>query len=391
MRVITPTLARVLTCLFALYGPPEAWAATPIKTSMQSVYEAIAYLLPRSVEALDGLPENNAAWKQPEIEAQLKTLTDASGALLKHTGAGGAEPSVLTRSPERLVQDTAVSFREHWPAYAYYSLFELTAQCVACHSQSRVREQRDIGRRLMASMKAPALTPGARALLLMATGDFDTALTLLEQQLLDAKTDPVGADQRGLPVQYLRISILTSAGGDMGRVKQFVDSYRQRTDMPEALQQRYAHWRQALTRLTSSVEGTPNLRRATQIFEHATRLTPAPGNPLAAVEYFVAARLLRTILQIQTMQNPVETAEIYYKLGIIALRTSEPKPAVPEMEALFAATIMAAPAGPRAREAYSLLETHGHIGNEALASQNRSAVLLDMQALKKSIVQTATP
>lgn len=376
-----------LTLALLLCGTAQAVAAEQTSDIMHEVYDAIAYLLPLSVRD----PGGETPWDKELVDAKLDVLTKASSTLVKHAEGEDADFSLLARSFDRLVQDTAASFRKEWPDYAYYSLLELTDHCVACHSRRPSESQDVFGQRMMARMNTEALTPEARAMLYVATRQFDAALALLEQQLLDPQMDPVEADYRGLTVQYLRIAILTSIGGDLDRIKQFIDTYRKRDDLPYYLDQRLDHWRKALTRLTSTVEGTADLKRAIQIFDHSTGLTLAPGNRVRAVEDFVAARLLRANLENKAKLKPAELADIYYRLGIIALRTSEPEPAVPEMEMLFAAAIQADPTGPHAREAYSLLEEYGYIHEEHLARQGDSAVLLDMAALRKQLNGAAAP
>ena len=80
--------------------------------------------------------------------------------------------------------------------------------------------------------------------------------------------------------------------------------------------------------------------------------------------------------------SPRDRAETYFRLAIISLRTNEPEPAVPEMEMLFVACIEADPRGPRAAEAYALLEEYGYIHEEHLARQIESRVLIDMPGLR---------
>jgi hypothetical protein len=368
-------------CACVLAGSLEAAAAESTGAIMRDVYDAIAYLLPLSVRDPDGA----TPWDRPLVDAKLEVLTAAADALVEHAQAQDAEFGLLARSFDRLVRDTAASFRQEWPDYAYYSLLELTDHCVACHSRLPADAQALFGERLMARMNLDALAPEARARLYIATRRFDAALDLFEEQLLDATLDPVEADYRGLMIEYLRVALSTGASGNLDRVKRFIDTYRQRNDLPYYLEHRLDHWRHAATRLTSSVEGTPSLRRATQIFEHSNSVTLAPGNRLRAVEDFIAARLLRQHLVSHPKLAGAELADIYYRLAIVALRTAEPEPAVPELEVLLVATIQADPQGPHARVAYALLEEYGYVQDEHLARQAGSNVLIDMPALRRAI------
>ena len=369
------TVVAMVLCLVM----QMATAAENTADIMHKVYDAIAYLLPLSVRRGDAATK----WDKELIEEKLKVLTAASGTLVKHADSEDAEFRLLARSFDRLVQDIGVSFRAQWPDYAYYSLMELTDHCVACHSRLPAQSQDLFGQRLMARMNVEVLEPESRTLLYIATRQFDAALSLFEQQLLDAKISPIEADYRGIMLRYLRLAI--STGGSNQRITTFLDTYAKRKDVPYYIAHRLAHWRTALTRLTSSLEGTPDLNRARQIFDNGTALTLAPGNRLRAVEDLVAARLMRSYLQAHPKAANAERGEIYYKLGIVALRSSEPEPAVPELEMLMAASIQSDAHGPFAQDAYGILEEYGYIHDEHLAKQSESRTLIDMAALKKQV------
>jgi hypothetical protein len=99
----------------------------------------------------------------------------------------------------------------------------------------------------------------------------------------------------------------------------------------------------------------------------------------------VAATVLRRFIDGQTVATGPDVAEAYYLLGVIALRTLEPRYSVPEMEILFASAIEADPHGPWARPAFQLLEEFGFIRDVPLARVDAETTsrLLDMAALQK--------
>lgn len=371
--------SRSLVVLVLVLVMQSATAAEQTASIMHKVYDAIAYLLPLSVRNADLKTE----WDQELIEEKLKVLTAASSTLVKHADKEDAEFRLLARSFDRLVQDVGVSFRAQWPDYAYYSLMELTDHCVACHSRLPSPSQDLFGQRLMARMNADNIEPESRTLLYIATRQFDAALGLFEQQLADPSLDPIEADYRGIMLRYLRLAI--STGGSNERVVKFIDTYASRKDLPYYLAHRLAHWRTALTTLTPNMDAAPDLARARQIFDQATALTLAPNNRLRAVEDLVAARIMRSYLQAHPKASAAERGEIYYKLGVIALRTSEPEPAVPELEMLMAASIQSDAHGRYAKDAYGILEEYGYVHHEHLAKQTESRVIIDMAALKKQV------
>ena len=371
--------SRTLVVLMLSTVMQSAVAAEQTASIMHKVYDAIAYLLPLSVRDADLKTE----WDKELIEEKLQILTAASGTLVKHADEEDAEFRLLARSFDRLVQDINVSFRAQWPDYAYYSLMELTDHCVACHSRLPSQSQDLFGQRLMARVKADSIEPESRSLLFIATRQFDAALALFEQQLADPSIDPIEADYRGIMLRYLRLAI--STGGSNERVIKFIDTYAARPDLPYYLAHRLQHWRAALTTLAPSMDAAPDLASARRIFDQATALTLAPNNRLRAVEDLVAARIMRTYLQAHPKASATERGEIYYKLGVVALRTSEPEPAVPELEMLMAAAIQSDPHGPYAKDAYGILEEYGYVHDEHLAKQTESRVMIDMAALKKQV------
>ncbi len=371
------------TCAFALFLLATPVSAEQTGVVMRDVYDAIAYLLPLSVRG----DEARSPWDKELVDAKLEILQSAAATLVEHAQSEDSEFKLLARSFDRLVRDTAASFREQWPDYAYYSLMELTDHCVACHSRLPSDSQQLFGQRLIARMVLDDVPPESKALLLVATRQFDAALELLEQRLLDGKLDPIEADYRGIMVRYLRIAI--SVPKNTARVKTFLARYRAREDLPFYLDRRLAHWETMLTELADSLDAQPDLDRARTIFDQATARTLAPGNRLRAAEDLLAARLFRTFLAVNPNLDAATRAEIYFKLAIISLRTSEPDPGVPEMEILLAAAIDADPAGPHALEAYSLLEEYGYIHEEHLARQLETRIMIDMQDLRER-VETAT-
>jgi hypothetical protein len=371
--------ALLLVCL----APPALAADTAI--IMRRVYDAIAYLLPLSLRE----PAAETPWDADLIADKTAVLETEAAALVEHAGGEDAEFRLLARSFETLARDTAVAFREGWPDYAYHSLLELTDHCVACHARLPSASQDLFAERLLARMNVAALPPEARAQLQIATRQFDAALTQLEEEMLAPELDPLAADRRGLLLRYLQIAIATSERAALDRVKDFLDRYRARGDLPFHLEHRLAHWRKAATRLTTSIEETPSLRRAGQIFDYAGRLTQVPGSHYAAVEDLVAARLLRTYLQLHPDTAGAERAGIYYRLAVIALRTAEPDPAVPAPEILLVAAIEADPGGPFARDAYASLEEHGRLGGAPLAEARGADQLIDLAALRRRVLEAA--
>jgi len=232
----------------------------------------------------------------------------------------------------------------------------------------------------MARMDLSELSAEDRASLYRATRQFDAALDIYELELSDHETHPQEAEYRGLTINYLRTAV--ALDNSTARVLEFLKAYAQRSDVPYYLKQRFAYWREVLQNNTAALRQAPTLAFADSLFERATRLSLTPGSRIAAVEDFLAARLMRSYLSNNPELPGDIRASIYFRLAVIALRTAAAAPAVPEMEMLLVAAIQAAPDTATARSAYALLEEHGYIHDEHLAGEIESRILVDMQALK---------
>lgn len=347
-------------------------------TVMRDVYDAISYLLPLSIRDAG----RQTPWDKELVDAKLDTLLAASAVLQEHAGNGDAEFRLLARSFDQLVNSTAASFRQEWPDFAYYSLSEITDHCVACHARLPSDSQAFFAQRLLARMDNDKLPAEAKALLLVATRQFSEALTVLETLLLDPTMDPIEADYRGLTMLYLRIGLSTSE--KLTRVQRLVERYLSRSDLPYYLEQRISHWASALRRVQSILDSQPGLEQALTLYDEGGSASPIAGNRQGAVEDLAAARLIRQHLAANPTADKNLAASLYLKLAVLSLRTSDPGPAVPEMESLLVAAIESAPDSDTARKAYALLEEYGFVHEEHLARQLESRVLIDMKQLKRA-------
>lgn len=374
-----PRHSLVLAAVAVLLTGSSALADTATREVMHKVFDAIAYLLPLSVRDA----EHASAWDRELIDAKLKTLDAASDALVAHARGKDEEFGYLARSFAETTRDIVDSFRETWPSYAYFSLMELTQHCVACHSRLPSAAQASFGQRLMARIDTADFDPSELAQLYVATRQFDAAEKVLERKLLSPKQDAIDLDNAGVLLDYLDLSLVVLH--DAQRARALLERFAARPDVPHYLRRRIETWRANLATLTPVLQGEASLAQARTLFETADGLTRAPRGRERAIHDLVAASLLQRYIASRPGASGDDIAEAYYMLGIIALRTTEPKYSVPEMEGLFAAAIKAAPKGPRAREAYDLLEEFGYWRDLHLARAGDRAGLIDMAALRKLV------
>lgn len=344
---------------------------------MRQVYDAIAYLLPLS------LRDETATdvWDQELIEQKLATLKAASGALKAHTAGDAGEMRYIARSFDEMTSDVTKAFSNEWPEFAYFSVMDLVQHCVACHSRVEAPSQALFGERLIARMDTREIPPGDVIKLYVATRQFDAATRTIEKMLMAPDRHPIEADYSSLMVDYLQITLAARRSPAMA--KQFLRRYLSRPDVPYYLKRRYEFWIEALQEFAPDIDAAPDFARALEIFHAGDDVNPGPGNRMAAVHDITAASILRRYLDAGGAHSPQQLHEAYFTLGVIALRTLEPKSAVPEMEMLLASAIRAAPEGKHALEAYALIEEYGYVHEEHLAAPQARQTLLDMNELRQ--------
>lgn len=348
---------------------------------MHKVFDAIAYLLPLSVRDA----EQASSWDRELIDAKLATLGEASDALVAHAKVKDEEFRYLARSFDETTREIVESFRETWPSYAYFSLMELTQHCVACHSRLPSEAQAAFGQRLMSRVDPADFDASELAQLYVATRQFDAAEKVLERKLLSPKEDAIDLDNAGVLLDYLDLALVVRH--DTARAQALLEKFAARPDVPHYLADRITAWQASLAALAPVLKGEPALDRARELFETADGLTRAPRGRERAIHDLIAASLLQRYIASQAGARGEDVAEAYYMLGIIALRTTEPKYSVPEMEGLFASAIRAAPKGPHAREAYDLLEEFGYWRDLHLARAGDDSSIIDMNALRKLVTE----
>lgn len=360
----------------AVAAGPHATAAT--RDIMHGVFDAIAYLLPLSVRDA----ESTSEWDRELIDGKLKVLRESSAELVAHTKEQTPEFAFLARSFDETVHDIDASFREEWPSYAYFSLMELTQHCVACHGQNPSEAKNEFSQRLLARVNTEIFDDSELAQLYVATRQFDAALGTLERKLMDPKQDAVDLDIAGIPLEYLAVALGVAA--EPARAERFLGKFAQRPDAPRYLRQRLAHWQARLQALAPMLEKTPDLDTARGLFNAASGEFKGMRDRTAAIDDLVTASLLRRFVGAQSPATGPAVAEAYHMLGVIALRTMEPKYSVPEMEVLFASAIKADPQGPFAQSSYVLLEEFGYVRDVPLARADAEASkLIDMAELRR--------
>ena len=322
---------------------------------MWQLYDAIAYLLPLSVSDKASFSDTDEAL----LEKHLSDLKISANKLAEHGSSRDANFELLAKSFNTLTQDIEDGFRGEWPSYSYYSLAELTQHCVACHSRLPAQSVPSLGQKVLARINTDELATWNLVNLLIATREFDTAMSKLERALLDPKTPASQLEYSGQLITYLRVAINVDA--DVNRPLNFFDKFLQREDIPYYLEYRVKHWQKDLRSLEKPLKDKATLTGAYEILNQSESITRVPGDSIRAVADLVAAAKLQQVLDSGITLSATEEAEAYYNLGIIALRTFEIDFSVPELEYLFISAVKADPGGPFAASAYRYLEEFGYL------------------------------
>lgn len=348
---------------------------------MRDVYDAIAYLLPLSLRD----PADRSVWDRGLIEEKVSQLENAAQTLNIHMSGAEKESEQIARSFEQSVSGIGRTFSNEWPEFAYFSMMDLVQHCVACHSRIEAPSQALFGQRLIARMDTREMPEGDVVRLFIAVRQFDAALKSLDKILMDPNLHPIEADYASHMVDYLQVALGTMREPD--RVTKFLNRYKARGDLPFYLLRRVDTWLEAVAEFGSAVTSNPDFDVAKSIFYGADKLSRGPGDRLRAAHDVIAATIIRAYLEDRANTSSSNLSEAYYILGVVALRTLEPKLAVPEMELLFASSIRADPKSAYAEEAYALLEEYGYVHEDHLADEVVEQTLIDMPALRKLMQQ----
>ena len=365
--------AALLTSLLAV----PVTGASEKAGIMQQVFDAIAYLLPLSLRD----PALAGEWDRELIDEKLKVLEKATGSLVAHTKSEDPVSRDLARAFDATTGDIAQAFREQWPGYAWFTLMGLTQHCAACHARLPARDAGTFGQQLLARIDTSGFDEREIAHLLVATREFDAALDTLERKLLKETQSAVELDDAGLLMDYLNVALVVRQ--DPQRADALLKRFLARSDLPFYLSRRLAGWRQALADLGPQLAGPVSLPAARELFLAADNLTRAPRGKERAIHDLIAASLLGRFVQAAAAARGAELAEAWYMLGVISLRTTEPRYSVPDMELNLAAAVRASPGGPHAREAYALLEEFGYWKDQPLSQATNEPGLIDMAMLRR--------
>jgi len=371
----------VLVTLFFGFNNVLAQDQTPYP-AMHKAFDALSYLLPLSLAGQGGDAKTNFSL----LEEKLKQLVESSDRLDEHAKGRDAEFKSIARSFDATVKQVDQAFRNERPQDALFLLMDLTQNCVACHSRLPSAASFPFGQRLMARINVDTMDRRDVAQLYVATRQFDGALKILEEVVVDNDVTPIDLDIDGTLVDFIDISI--SVKRDFVPIRTMLDKLQVRPDLPFYMNRHAEAWRKSMDSLEEEMSATPSVARARELFNKATHMSAAPAGRERIVHDLLAASMLRRLVDQRGVTTGIPNellAEAYYLLSIIELRTINPNPTVPQMEFLLEAAIRSDPDGLFAKRAYALLEEYSYFSYEGVPWFGTDEPMIKMGELRSMI------
>lgn len=354
MRSTRACAAVVLIVLMNVSGSTRAAEPSPaeaaqLRETMHKVFDALAVVLPLS---LDDEKFASTA-ERAKIEGALKTLAAQSHDVETHTGRRDAGFGAISQSLARDIDDAQRHFARHHYPEAQFAISQLTSNCVACHSRLPKAQDFPLAKKLTDMPELQQLEPVERVRLLVATRQFDAALSLCESRMADPAIPPVDLDMDGELLTYLVVSVRVQ--GDLARAHAALTRFAARTDVPLYLSLDLRSWLVQLAELGPKKVSTPTLAHARELLERGRKLSVFPADRVGLVyDLSASSELMRFV---GTKPPKAELAEAYFLLGAIAARI-ERSAWVSETEQDLETSIRIDPSGPFAETAYALLEEY---------------------------------
>lgn len=326
---------------------------------MDQIVDALEVVLPLSL----GEVRFNDPANHDEIQDALDRLARNSKKLRAHGRTQDAGFAHLSDSLARDAVDMSQRFADGRNDEVRFLLHHVTDNCVACHSRLPDSRPHPLGEKLLANPDVASLPADERAVLAVATRQFDDALTIYESIFADPDTKLGSIDLDGYFESYLEVCLRVNE--NVERPIAHLQKLEKRPDLPERLAPTVHSWIGSLRGLRHPREGTP-IERARLLIGPATE--PAPlSDAHAMVKLIAASGILHRFVASQgpDARDPAQVAEAYYLLGVIESRIGRSFWASQTEEYLEAA-IRTDPSGRFADEAFALLEefvTSGYTGS----------------------------
>lgn len=367
-------------CAVILLGAGLSTAAVvkaeSTQESMRLVYAALSELLPAALDE-GGF---DSADSIERMEAALDVLERSAHTLAGHGGGSSAEFAGLARSFESNI----VLLRQSLDFGRYnefsYLVLDLTHNCASCHARLPSGSGPSFASELVDAVRSQLYTRVDLAQLQIATRQFDAAMSTLEGIIDDPETEPLDLELDGVLFDYLSVGIGVVA--QPARVIDTLSRLRARSDVPYYIARYAGQWSEHIGALEGDMTAPASLDRVRELFDAALRLSPIPSSQVRVVYDLVVSSMLRRLIEDGGL-DAAARAESYWMLGVISIRTVNPRPGVPHTELLLDAAIRAAPGSDYAKRCYALLEEYNRVSFAGIPTAELPEPVLNMDELRE--------
>ncbi|MCL4684975.1 hypothetical protein KJ059_09525 [Myxococcota bacterium] len=319
--------------------------ADPTRTRMREIFTSMQFLLPLAVRG--GFDDPGVREK---LTRALESLAADAELLARHAGEEDPARRFLGRSLAADARNALERFREGRSDSAAFLVQQASENCVACHTKLQSPGDSPITEKFVDESALAALRPEERARLLLATRQFDEALTTLETLFQTTEMHP--SAMLGPLTDYLVTAIRVK--GDYDRPVPVLERFARRPDLWLQLRRDVEHWIQDLRTLRPLAESPPDLATPRRLVEEARSLDPFGSDQRPLVRFIIASSLLHRWLADPT-HSAGEQAEAFTLLGISELRIDDTF-WLSQADFYLETAIRRAPGTPTAMRAYELLE-----------------------------------
>jgi cytochrome c553 len=337
-------LAVLIEYLKSIQDPPGGEHPQATRETMASIFEAMRYLLPLSLDA-DRF-EDPA--EQEKIRNALELLDRSSGVLERHGAGGEVGFAHLSRSQAIDARDVRLRFAEGHAREARYLIQTMTETCVACHSRLPA-DSAPRSDTFVLDNEREGLTLMEQAKLAYATRQFDVAAGMYELLLASEEVSANDLDLDGHIEDYLELSIRVQR--DLRTPAEVLEQFARRDDLSPALREDVAGWITALRTVAARTPSGAPLADARALLGQTSLREDAR---IHLIEYLEASGILHRALSAGALADS-QRAEAYFLLGSIEARIGRTY-WLSQAEAYLETAIRLAPGQPTARQAYAMLE-----------------------------------
>ena len=371
---------RWLACVVGgllLQGQGVAASEPPLRPVMQRVYEAIAILLPASLEehALED------PLRREELMRQVEALVAASAEVEGHGAQRDLSFRHLGASLATDVRLAADLFAQGYYDEAGSQLGGLLQSCIVCHEKLPSDRENPLASQLLARPEISGLPAVERARIHVAVRRFDGALEHWERAFADPSIPAWHFEFDDSLSEYLAVAIRVRGAFERARVS--MDGLAARSDTPEYLALRLRDWSASLAELGPIAEAEPSLAVARQLIQSANDRSLFPETRARLVHDLIASRHLNRLIASLDAKDP-RLSEAYYLLGVVEARSIDSF-WIPQAELHLTAAIESDPGGPFARIAYLALEEYLIVGEGGVASAQAEEALARLRRLRNRV------